>query len=263
MLRGLTWGLPEAEFLVAHGVQMMRKRLLPVVKGYRHSDMGFGPEVPADVKRKVGAMEASGMQPLYIATADTLTYLPELAWAEALSEPNLGWSAGTYAQYVEPMVAEAKGLNITLWCGSVANLYTHDLKWLKEVLDRVPDISHVAVHRYPDSDLNPVAPKPRHGSREAEMEALLQVIGKRAWICSEFGYHGAPSPGLTEEEQADRIAYDFDLYERYGASAAVLYQYQDAPVGAEDYDDPIARYGLRTAEGRWKTPILKVFEEAL
>lgn len=262
MLRGVTWGLPEAAYLKSRGVQMIRKRMLPVDRSFRYTDMGFGPEVPSEVERKVEAMERSGMQPLYIATRDTLKYLPELAWAEALNEPNLKWNARTYAEYVAPMVAEAKERNITLWACSVANLYTHDLEWVKEVLDRVPDISHVAVHRYPDSDLNHLTPKPRHTDRDAEIDALLEVIGPRPWILPEFGYPASSPPGLTEEEQAEKIKYDFDLYERKGCSAACLYQYQDAPVTHEDYGDPITLYGLRTAEGRWKEPILRVFEEA-
>lgn len=83
-------------------------------------------------------------------------------------------------------------------------------------------------------------------SREAELRWFKRTIGEgRMWGVSEFGYPSVDN--ISEEQQADRVSKDFDLYRREGAYFAVNYQINDGP-GKE----PIDHFGLRRVTGEWK-----------
>lgn len=256
MLRGLNnfsfhGGVADLETLKGFGVQSFRQPLLRPV-----GHMGYGDGTPDEIRAIVAKFEACGLRTLYIATPETLQYLPVGAWAELLNEPNLGWSPERYAVEVRKALPIAKARGLILWCGSIANLSAHDLDWLARVLTLVPDIEQISTHYYPDSQQRP-RPKKGHKTREREYAHLKHVIGCRRWIDSEFGFSTAgfrvgkwwwkKTGRITETQQRDRIREQFDRDERAGAEASYLYQINDGPN-----DERLHRYGIKTVDGRWK-----------
>jgi hypothetical protein len=140
--------------------------------------------------------------------------------------------------------------------GCISNLGPQDQAWLARMLQIVPEVTHVSVHRYADKTGDPTLPKPGYDSRVAEMDALMRIIGPRVWCVSEHGFHTAPfttgvwiwteTKRLTPIDVRWRRQYDWAVFESYGRHAAFTYQ-----LNSGDTDDPLGRYGIRLSDGTW------------
>jgi hypothetical protein len=88
----------------------------------------------------------------------------------------------------------------------------------------------------------------RFHSREDELRWFKSTIGEgRPWGVSEWGYPS--SGGITEAQQAERAALEWDLHAREGAMFSSVYQLNDGPT-----DLAIDHFGLRRLDAMrtWK-----------
>jgi hypothetical protein len=116
----------------------------------------------------------------------------------------------------------------------------------------LPDNVFGVTHRYGDGSyeqahkLNKWWPFGAFQSREDELRWFKATIGEgRPWGVSEWGYPS--TDGLTEQDQAERMRLEWDLYTREGAAFAIVYQLNDGP-GQFGID----HFGLRRFDGTWK-----------
>jgi hypothetical protein len=197
--------------------------------------------------------EQRGGQMLYITSATTLPLVPDGSWIEYLNEPEY-LTPYAYAYQVRQILPEVQRRNLTLWAGSIGNTDKDSLAWLKTLLDALPELDRVAVHRYaPDAAQSPERAHRGYYTRESEAKQLQFILNGRAFLVSEVGYYTARHGlhcALTGEEQARRLQHELGFWQSYGAEAVCLYQERDGPSRAI-----VDHYGLRDFEGNWKSGV--------
>lgn len=183
---------------------------------------------------------------------------------ELRNEPDLeGPGAEEYALLVRDAL-QALGPQHRLWIGAVSNLNDRGFAYLDllfATLAQMRLLDHqfgVSVHRYPPKHARPTTAHKGFGSREEEVARLKRMIRTgwpdRPWIVTEYGYHTAREfiwgfwpVRWTNEDVAQFTLWEWDFWQREGATQSTLYQINDGPGSSRE-----DRYGIRTYEGLWK-----------
>lgn len=147
----------------------------------------------------------------------------------------------TPTQYVAaavPLVMECLDRGIHPWIGSVFN-GKGSFEYLNAVIAGYHWPAEVGVtwHRYPQGE-TPSVPMPGFGSRESEAQHLINVIGRRPFAISEFGYWTAPRckkflwftygcRSWSDQQVLDFVNWEFAFWDRMGAEFCALYQIND------------------------------------
>lgn len=268
MIRGLNagFGHPIAhEFaeLTRRGVQKIRQGLLPAESGFANQVPG-GPESirnSAYSASLVAEFNGQSIGAYWLTDIEAMVDLPDNAEAGLLNEPNFhSWTAEAYGDYCNQAL-DRLGDNprrITLFGGSIGNMSTKDLDWLKTAVKRAPRLPGVEFHWYPkEDDQEPWRPTPKNKTIKDQFIRLREAADGRRIVCGEFGIHMAPmtrgfwiwkkTTRLTEMQQRDRLRWMFDTMEDEGVEAAYVYQLNDGQS-----DDGHGRRGIRTVDGKWK-----------
>lgn len=191
------------------------------------------------------------------------SYPPNIS-IEVGNEPNGGGGGGiglmspsAYAALCRACIAQAMPRQIPVWIGALETVQatgglTAALSYLSEVLGLIGDVPFgVTWHRYPDTTTvtDPLAGYP---TREAEVQALLRVVGNRPWAVSEFApptyyetrrwWFWTQRHWYTDVQVASFDAYEYAFWARMGASWVARYAINE---------DPLMR-GIRTAQSVWK-----------
>lgn len=178
-------------------------------------------------------------------------------------EPDLAMTVEDYVRQVRQALVVAEVQMCPLWIGAISNLNERGLQFLGEVIPRLRSERRgfsVSTHWYPHGD-DPYTPHQGFGSRVQEVQAFRRIIGPRRWGVTEFGYHTATRPSRpwtwgwffgrrrrwSDLDVARYVAWEWDFWERSGASLATIYQLND---GRDD--TALGRYGIRDFGGTWK-----------
>lgn len=144
--------------------------------------------------------------------------------------------------------------------GSVMNLHKNGRAYFAAMgWKTLPADLSVAVHRYAPHNL----PGASHmGSLAAELAEVKRVTGDIPYV-TEMGYHTAlqtswwdfhspyfhPAFTLTNEQAAEGLFEDLQVYAAAGCPRVDVFQWNSAPIS--DPADFEARYGVRGADGTW------------
>lgn len=205
------------------------------------------------------------IEPLWLINPNQIEQVPDGSAIELVNEPNLtGWSVDAYADAVRVCLPKARLHNLTMYVGGISNTGVREQQYLAGLLQRVPEITHVSVHRYPAKSMASYDGHSGFRTRADETKALLRLIGERPYIVTEFGYHTAKFKTgwwwfqrrrLSDQDVARCVMDEWNWWEAWGADAAYLYQLNDGPK-----DTALDRYGIRatTRGGGWK-PVADTF----
>lgn len=217
-----------------------------------------------DMLAMVLECRAAGMTPYVIVDQlEQIEALPAYAKASWRNEPDIalgGRPAIPAEHYAFELKLAAEWAVKTpvreIGAPVVSNLNRRGVDYTEAVIGycggRLPEGVFGDFHRYGDGTyenphrLNRWLPWGRFRSREEELRWLKQTIGPgRAWGISEWGYPSAD--GISEAQQADRSALEFELHESEGALFSGIYQLNDGHgTGGIDH------FGLRRVDGSWK-----------
>ena len=233
----------------AHGFSVQRQDL--------QTDQGWTPDLDGCLAQGF-AWEQRGGRMLYVVSdRSTLWQLPRGAWFSWRNEPKM--SAAQWAAEANALEQDVRDRGLVFWAYGQGNFEQRNLDWLREAVRLCPWPTHVEMHRYsPGENQDPNKAHKGFSSRDAEVAAFKSIIGGRAFLIGECGYHTGPmkigwlkphTEHLTARQQADRLHQEIAFWTRHGAEACVLYQEQDGPT-----DTAKQRFGLRYAgPGDWKT----------
>lgn len=233
-----------------------------------------GKHEPADIVAELAGRSLTPIICVHLAldvgpTVDAAQMQLPFYYLELGNEPSIhGLHPGDYAEYAERQIQQAleRGLPRTrIAYGAIVNCDGETLRWLEPVstrLDRLdPDRELlVSFHRYAiirSGRQWPTIPHHWHTSRDVEHAALLEAAHGRALICSEFGFDSGTRVwnghelSMTLERQAEDCRRELARMDRDGVQVAVWYQLNDGPTNSF-----IDRYGLRTASGEVKQPLV-------
>lgn len=187
------------------------------------------------------------------------------------NEPKIhGYRPRHYAAYCEDQIRAALecGLPLNRICvGSIPNCETETLRWLDGVcallnarsIDPNRELL-VSFHRYARIALGrqtPSIPHQWHATKVDEFASLIMAAGGRQVVCTEFGFDSGVRTfaghdvSMTLERQAQCCRDELDWMTMNGVAFAVWYQINDGPTNTF-----IDRYGLRTADGTVKQPLV-------
>lgn len=203
------------------------------------------------MRQMVDDVRAAGMVPLVIvADLERLDALPGDVDVEWTNEPDGDVDPSEYRRGLDEACQMATSRGQRLWAPAISNLSEAAFRWANAVRDAGggwPDgLYGVSVHRYGPGG---AVETPHEGfiSRDNEVGRwLLALCQGKPFLVSEFGWD---TEVLSEEQAAERIAWEWAFWERHGAFAAVLYQLNDGPNAGE-------HYGVRRIDGTWKEAIL-------
>lgn len=228
---------------------------------------------PMAVAELVGEVQDAGLVPYpIIREAAQLHYLPAGTHVELLNEPDLnGPSAVDYESAVHAIARHAEDAGLRLFAGCVSNLNQRGLRYLRDAhVERWPAKVGVSVHWYAHGDSRR-NPHPGFSNRDHEVVELLEIVGKRRWIVSEFGFHqasrkvswldralGVRGTAWTDDQVAEMVAEEWAFWEEKGAIGAVLYQLNDGPSAGSPKPQTLDTYGIRRLDGAWK-PVASTF----
>lgn len=252
---GAPLGAETLDALKARGLEMVRLDLQYVIDG-------------AVVRACIREVQDAGMTPLCIVAPERIDLVPADLGPldlEVLNEPDLlGMVPFTYVAHVRYVYDCVVGRH-RVWAGGVSNCTETKLRWLRLVVDALPEDVGVTLHRYPKNGEGPYAPQEGFKNRTLETHAIQRLVGSRRWGISECGYHTGPQVKgwwfwkrrwhWTDAQVAVFARQELAWWRAAGAAFAVWYQINDG-VGT----DPLDRFGIRRADGTWK-PVAQVFAE--
>ena len=217
-------------------------------------------------------LDDTGVQGYFIMRGWQLKFAQPGQLVELVNEPTLDYpnrpamTPEAYAAEWNTYGADAQARGVRLYALCPHNIYRETMDWCRQVwalMDVKP--RYVAVHRYPEHGGFEV-PHPGFASRDAEVQALRDIIGDVPICLSEFGYHNGPRKvrygpfGLfsrtetwTPEQSAAQIRQECEFWPKWGTDAAILYQINSS------HTDPEDQYGVKYPDGSDKVPIVDVF----
>lgn len=209
---------------------------------------------------------------------DRLGQIPADCNVEWGNEPDGDIWPATYRAQLEDACQLARDNGLRLWAPAISNLDWDTLHWMKAVRgDGWPaGLTGISVHRYGDGTFEYAHPP--FTSRADEVAFLRTLLDGLPYMVTEFGYPTTPgrrgrirrllgerayarSPvarGLTEQEQAECIAKEWEFWRAEGCAVPFLYQINDGPTSG---------YGIRRCapDGTlldWKPAAYQVPKEA-
>lgn len=222
----------------------------------------------ADLSERVAIVASvrTALAPLVIVRgAGQVPGLPLGIDVELDNEPDGRVPAATYAAHARVFIEVCHACRVRPWIGVISNLDDDSLDWLADVVRAVRSLSvGVSVHRYP-AGRSWRTPHDGFVSRQAEVDALQGIIGRRPWGVSEVGYHTARQPypewwrrwafprlswRWTDEEVGAQMEAEWAFWaQQPDCQFVVAYCLND---DARIPDEPNGRYGYRRADGTWK-----------
>lgn len=144
-------------------------------------------------------------------------------------------------------------LGVKVISPSVSNIGRTEFEYARRMLSKIPDQIPFAFHRYKVPDLT--QPRSQYGSRQDEIDALLEVAGGReVWLTetgqSEVYFRYKPFPlcwqkerrELSEDEVTRQCVEELRFWQENGLiEAIVFYQLNDGP----DPNNPQHHFGWR------------------
>ena len=219
----------------------------------------------------VKEVKDAGARPIVLCLPEHIPAIPEYVDIEILNEPDIGggsWPKKTPAEYaaiINQWAPVAQARHQRVWTGGISNPSTAGLSWLRSTLSLITvPIEGVCIHRYPENPGDvPSTPRKDYTSRQAEMSAIQQVVGRYTWGVTESAYSVAPYDGpltfwekikklfgwkpaqitFTDQQQADYAKQECALFLAAGAQFWTWYQV---------WEDDTPDVGLMRQNRTWK-----------